>query len=737
MIPRAWPGFVLVAAVLGALLLTQAATYQDPAFLENWLLPLLAADAVIILVAGAALVAAVRRMWLGWKRGAVGSRLALRLAGMFLAMALAPALTLYAVSVNSIFRGIESWFETPLGRSFERGLDFGRDVLGGEYARLENLARDFSSDSRLRRGAFPFWVDDIRLLHNLDEIAIFDREGRLLAGAAAAGDLEPGILETLRELRLYRGLSGEGAEKTIAVALRLPQDGDAHALLLSRRLPENLAAGLAEIERGKQNYDRLLTLRTGLRVSFLVALTLAVMMTLVAAGWLSLILGQRWSRPLSRLASAAAAVGRGDLTARLRAEGSGEVANLNRAFNQMVADLERARRSASERQAAVTEANVYLENLLASLTAGILAFRRDGRLSKFNDGAARILGGEDLARLQGSPLSDWAELAPKQAEAAKMVSAMLESGESESRLSDGKRVLVFRARRLPRDAGGGALVVLDDITRQIRAEREAAWEEASQRFAHEIRNPLTPIQLSAERMGRRLAGKLSDEDSRVLEQGVRVITDQVGAMREMVDRFRHYAEGGRRRDLVDLGKLVRDMALMHPHVECASADGAPLTVNGDAVALRQILHNLLTNAAQAAGGPGRTGRPNGPGGSGRPNGPGGSGRPDGPGGPGRTGGVGARIRIWAERDLESETARIVVEDNGGGIPPELLPRVFDPHVSGKASGAGIGLAVARSIAEEHAGRLTLENIPGGARAVFILPTSGARAGGGAQQQEAR
>ena len=689
---RAWPGFALVAAVLGALLLTQAATYQDSAFLEDWLLPLLAADAVIILVALGALIVAARKMWLGWRRGAAGSRLALRLAGMFLAMALAPALTLYAVSVNSIFRGIESWFETPLGRSFERGLEFGRDVLGGEYARLEDLARDFSADSRMRRGAFPFWVDDIRLLHNLDEIAIFDRQGRLLAGSAAAGGLDPGILEDLHERRLYRGLSGEDAEKTIAVVARLPQGGDSYALLLSRRLPENLAAGLAEIERGKRNYDRLLTLRDGLRVSFLVALTLAVMMTLVAAGWLSLILGQRWSRPLSRLAAAAAAVGRGDLTARLRAEGGDEVAKLNRAFNQMVTDLDRARRAAAERQTAVSEANVYLENLLASLTAGILAFQRDGRLSRHNDGAARILGGDDLMKLQGSPLSEWAKLAPRQEAAANMIVAMLESGETESRLQDGDRVLVFRLRLLPEDAGGGALVVLDDITRQIRAEREAAWEEASQRFAHEIRNPLTPIQLSAERMGRKLSGKLSAEDSRVLDQGVRVITDQVGAMQEMVDRFRHYAEGGRRQDKVDLADLARDMATMHPHVRCEAPES--LIVSGDAVALRQVLHNLLANAVRAAGGAERAA--------------------DEP----------PRVRIFAGRDADGQSVRIVVEDNGGGVPPDLLPRVFDPHVSGgKSGGAGIGLAVARSIVEEHEGRLSLENIPGGARAVFILPAA--------------
>ena len=701
---RVWPGFALVVAVLAALLLTQAATYQDSDFLENWLLPLLAADAVIILVAVAALAVAGRKMWVGWKRGAVGSRLALRLAGMFLAMALAPALTLYVVSVNSIFRGIESWFETPLGRSFERGLDFGRDVLGGEYSRLENLARDFSADTRLRRGAFPFWVDDIRLLHNLEDIGIYDDEGAPLAGTAAEG-LESGIMEELREQRLHRGLSGEGAEKTIAVAMRLPQGGDAYALMLSRRLPETLAAGLAEIELGKRNYDRLLTLRNGLRVSFLVALTLAVMMTLVAAGWLSLILGQRWSRPLSRLAAAAAAVGRGDLTARLRAEGGDEVAKLNRAFNQMVADLDRARRAAAERQTAVTEANVYLENLLASLTAGILAFQRDGTLSRYNDGAARILGEvgavADMKALQGRAPSEWGGVAPRLSSAAKIVSALLGSGETEARLQEGGRVLVFRVRRLPQDAGGGALVVLDDITRQIRAEREAAWEEASQRFAHEIRNPLTPIQLSAERMGRKLSGKLSEEDSRVLEQAVRVITDQVGAMREMVDRFRHYAEGGRRRDRVDLAELARDMATMHPHVECVAP--ATLAVTGDAVALRQVLHNLLANASRAAG---EAERP--------------------------------WIRISAEAGEGGREARIVVEDNGGGVPPDLLPRVFDPHVSGgKSKGAGIGLAVARSIAEEHEGKLILENAPKGARAVFTLPATPEGEGDNDSEQETR
>ena len=490
------PVIILTALAFLALVLTQAATFQSPNLAEGWFVPLLIADGILILVILIAVVLMAYRIGAAWRRGAPGGRLALRLGGVLLAVALLPSVLLYGISAAGIFRSIDSWFATPLGRAFEQGEAFGKSVLEGEFASLETVARDMANNLRGRDG-LPFWVEDFRLFHQLDGVALYDGEGRALAtsGEEADGRLSGIALAKLRTEPAHRDLTASG----IAVVLRMPPGAGVYAVRLVRPLPPDLLAGLREVALGQREYNNLLAVRRGLRLSFFLTLTLAFFMILLAAAAAALWLGRRLSHPLVKMAEATAAVGHGDFSRRLPESGSDEIARLNRAFNAMVGDLGQSRRKLDKRRAALTKANLYLENLLASLTSGVLVFDDSGKLARANAGASRLLQ-TDMKKLSGKYVCGNSALA-----AINESVAAADFDAQERRLAGpGNSTLVARTRRLAPKAGGTVLVVVDDITRQMQEEREAAWEEASRRFAHEIKNPLTPIRLARKDWGANL-----------------------------------------------------------------------------------------------------------------------------------------------------------------------------------------------------------------------------------------
>ncbi|MGI9337485.1 MAG: ATP-binding protein [Gammaproteobacteria bacterium] len=673
------PVIILTALALVALVLTQAATFQSP-HLAEWFVPLLAADGVLILIIFAAVCAMALRIAADWRKNAPGGRLALRLGGVLLAVALLPSVLLYGVSTAGIFRSIDSWFATPLGRAFEQGEAFGKSVLEGEFAGLETVARDMAGNLG-GRDSLPFWVEDFRLFHQLDGVALYDNSGRALA-TSGKGEQErlSGIaLEALQAETSHRDLTGGG----IAVVLRLPSGAGAYAVRLVRPLPAELLAGLREVELGQREYNNLLAVRRGLRLSFLITLTLAFFMILLAAAAAALWLGRRLAHPLVTMADATAAVGHGDFSRRLPESGSDEIARLNRAFNAMVDDLADSRRTLDERQAALTKANLYLENLLASLTSGVLVFDDSGKLARANDGASRLLQ-TDMRKFIGAKIRGNAAIA-----AINETIAAADYEVQERRIAGpADATLVARTRRLPPEAGGAALVVIVDITRQMREEREAAWEEASRRFAHEIKNPLTPIRLAAERLGRKLAAKLPTAEKETLARLVTTIVNQVDAMRQMVDSFRD--TGGEQKLLpepVDLASLVREVARLYERADLRLILDLPnetRPVAATPLALRQVLHNLLSNADAAVS---RMDKPH----------------------------------IHVSAVFLADAAVLTVTDNGGGLPEEVAGKIFEPYVTTKPGGTGLGLSEARKALTSMNGSITVKNHNKGARAQIRLP----------------
>ena len=678
---------------LVALVVTHASTYQSSEFFQGWFIWVLYLDIGLIVLMTATVVYIAARLIRSWRRGEKGARLSLRLTLLFWTMSLLPTLALYGVSTAGVFRGIESWFETPLDRAFEKGIEFGQNVLGGEFARLEFVARDIANGVDGRGSTLPFWVDDLRLLHRLDGVYLYDNNGILLFSSGRANEnerLSPTVLRQIENDGLSLNLKEDGKERHIEAIMPLLGSRVAHALKVSRHLPADITQGLDEIELGRNQYKKLLVLRKGLRLSFTLTLTLSLALILLFVSWLSLRLGRRLTNPLVQLSTAAAAIGGGDFSGRLRSDHDiKEIADINNSFNSMVGDLQQSRNEVQRRQENLREANAYLENLLASLTAGVLTFTAAGGLSHSNASADKLFQVE-LKKLVGSDKSALAEL-PLLSEVVALMRRREQSSddsvEGRVRGFDGETLLI-RVVSLPAVAGGGTLVMADDITRQIRAEREATWVEASRRFVHEIKNPLTPVQLAAERLGIKLKDKLDKEHAEMLERLVNTIVNQVGAMRQMVDSFRDYADNRRfTAKQTNFNTLLREVLGLYAErriqFDTKLEDDLP-PIGGDPLSLRQVLHNLLGNAVHAV-----------------------------------TAVAAPRIKISTRR--YGGWLRFSMEDNGGGADSDTLNKICEPYVTTKPQGTGLGLAVVKKTIDEHKGKLLIENGDDGLSIIILLP----------------
>ncbi len=455
-------------------------------------------------------------------------------------------------------------------------------------------------------------------------------------------------------------------------------------------MPESLAKSAEAVEAVYGDYRKLSLSRQGLKRSYIVTLTLALLMALFSAVALAFVLSDRISAPLSDLAQATQAVARGDFSRRTPVTSRDELGVLLESFNSMTRQLDEARQGVESNRRQLETAKARLENILANLSAGVLVFDRELRLSISNHGAAAILGAE-LGSLSGKALAEWSEF---ESFAKPVREAFAVNGERswqlELVLPGTGKTLLARGTPLP----SGYVLVFDDVTQLIQAQRATAWAEVARRLAHEIKNPLTPIQLSAERLEMKLADKLGAEDADTLKRGTQTIVNQVAALKAMVDDFRDYARlpapvlAG-----LDLNALAAEVLSMY---EASSvpirrnlASGLP-QVFADSSQIRQVLHNLIQNAQDALG---------------------------------AAGAPGSAIEVRTE--LVGGSVRLVVSDNGSGFPEELMARIFEPYVTTKPRGTGLGLAIVKKIVDEHHGEIAIENRPRqGASVSILLPVSG-------------
>jgi nitrogen fixation/metabolism regulation signal transduction histidine kinase len=492
-----------------------------------------------------------------------------------------------------------------------------------------------------------------------------------------------------------------------AVPLGMPLPGR-DQLLLQALYPvnERLGALADTVQSAYQQYGEKAYLRKPLKASFILTLTVVLLLSLLAAWYGAIFMAQRMVQPIQDLVAGTRAVAQGNLDTRLPLTSHDEMGYLIHSFNDMTKRLRKARQDQEAAQQAAEAERANLAVILARLSTGVVSLEPDLRLRTSNPAAEAILGVSLAGRL-GAAIDVLGEAETLARDFFEACRARLAAGESEWReqftfqTPAGRRVFMCACTPLPAegDVPAGYVLVFDEITAMLKAQREAAWGEVARRLAHEIKNPLTPIRLSAERMRHKLMPSMNEKDAQMLDRGTETIVQQVEAMKEMVNAFSEYARAPRfemtRFDLNDVVTEVTELYRAHDHARrvrlLVSLDHELEPMVADRGRLRQLMHNLLTNAVEAL--------------------------------EGRADGTIVVTTGHAER-AGNAIAQITVEDNGPGIQRELLGQVFDPYVTTKSKGTGLGLAIVRKIVEEHGGHIEAENrAEGGARIRIDLPLS--------------
>ena len=673
------------------------------------------------------------RMVLRLRRGKFGSRLLLKLAGIFAIVGLLPGLVIYTVSWQFASRSIESWFDVRVAGALDAGLALGRSTL-------ESLQSDLAAKAEVAAARLaeppgvigPLALERVREQFGALEVSVVASSGQPLvsavasgtgaAGAAGAGGLgsrerpPPALLRQARSggpASQIEGLEDDAAGARIRLLVPVPSNAislnaaEARYLHVVQPLPRALTSNALAVQAAYSEYQQRALARDALRRMYIGTLTLALVLAVFGAVLLAVVLGNQLTRPLILLAEGVREVAAGNLSARPVFASSDELGGLTRSFADMTQQVADARTQVQRGVDQLESARTRLQTILDNLSAGVILFTREGLIDTVNPGATRILR-QPLQAYAGRPMQEVPELAALADAVTQRFQNLVagsEPGEREQwqdsfelRASQpGAITLLARGAMLPGDA---RLLVFDDITEVVSAQRAQAWAEVARRLAHEIKNPLTPIQLSAERLQHKLASKLEGADQVMLVRGVGVIVDQVEAMKQLVNEFRDYARlPSAQLHPLALNGLALDVASLYGQAQeqgqLTLSLGADLPdILGDAAQLRQVIHNLVQNALDAV--------------SSRE-------APQ---------VVLATEAVRGEADGAVTAVRLSVVDNGPGFDEQVLRRAFEPYVTTKPRGTGLGLAVVKKIADEHRARVRLRNRHEGD--VPDAPVTGAR-----------
>src|SRR5262252_8298904 len=561
------------------------------------------------------------RLSRNFKAGVFGSRLAARLVLLFALVAVLPGALLYGVSVQFLGKSIESWFDVRVDRALEGGLNLGRSALDYLLKDTANKASQIAVTlgetapgsllSRLNRAAEQAGVYEATLFSSTGNVIAVAGVG----GSTAAPETPPA--QALRRARLQQTFSAveQRADGGIVLRVVTPVNSDDRleplkVLQLIEPVPKPLAQEVEKVQAGARDYQEISFSRASLKRLYAVTLTLTLLLALTSALGLAVVLSERFSAPLGLLAEGTRAVAQGDFTRRQPVTSRDELGVLTESFNTMTAQLAEAQQKTEESRRATETTRAYLESILGNLSAGVLAFDDGYRLRTANASAAVILH-QPFAQLTGTALSEWGRKLPALAPFAELVANGFQGSrdahwqrQAELSVANLMRTLLMRGSRLPVTPSAGYVVVFDDVTELAQAQRDAAWGEVVRRLAHEIKNPLTPIQLSAERLELKLAANLDGSGRETLTRGTQTIIAQVAAMKHMVDDFAVYARQPRPGTMqsVDVGALLQDVLALYenlrPHI-ALRLPSEPLVVLGEPTRLRQVFHNLLQNAIDA------------------------------------------------------------------------------------------------------------------------------------------
>ncbi len=699
-------GLLLLALLVALHLMSSAVQNSDAlsrAFVPLLLVVLLGLFALVVMVGFN-----VARLVSQRRRGAPGSRLTARIVLLFALISLLPVGVVYYYSLGFLLRGIDSWFDVEIDSAMEDALALNQASLDLNQRVLLKYSQQLLAGIEDRSAtALTLTLDELRRQAGALELTVFEPSGQVM-GTAIDDPTQlvpdhPGR-EVMQGVRMgvdYVAL--EPARDEQLVVRVVVNDPRARRMMMQAIFPTSARIDelASRLESAYNRYTELSYLRRSLKFSFSLTLSLVLVFGLLAALLAAFGTAQRLVRPVADIARGTRAVADGDYEQRLPLPSQDdELAFLVASFNAMTRRIGQARDQAARSQRVAEEQRAYLETVLGRLSSGVIALGTELRLVTVNPAARHILRlpeyqdtGLDLGALERA----YPRLAPLAESVRRHIVVASDWREEVTLLGgDGRQVLMCRGSPLPAavdaGAGSGYVVVFDDITTLIRAQREAAWGEVARRLAHEIKNPLTPIQLSAERLRHKLLAKLPEAEARVVDRATHTIGQQVEAMKAMVNDFASYARSPEMQDEpFNVDALVNEVLELYKgaKVQIDAELGAPdAKVRGDSKRLRQVIHNLLKNAIEALGG-----------------------------------GHDGRIRLSTHYAFSDETPaiEIAIEDNGGGIDPSLIDRLFEPYVTSKVKGTGLGLAIVKKIIEEHGGIITAENAAHGARFTARLP----------------
>ena len=731
---KAWrkkilPAFVgLIGAFALLLLIMLSVASSNTDFFDRYFIWLYAANVVIgvcltLVILTLVIVIAVR-----WHRGHFGTRLIAKLAMIFALVGVVPGLILYGVSLQFVSKSIETWFDVQVESALNSGLELGRVTLRvaqeeilaeGNYVAEQVVAAPPGSSTEQVATA----VMKIRNQFGIQELTLFSIQRNLIFTSEVKPNkyLPPPSADVITEAFKKKGVTSidqvelDGGQKTYRVRAIVPvvrkksiqskantsKDlDDRYFLQLVRYIPIPLAKNIQAVESAYSDYQEKSLGRSGLRKMFVGTLTLTLFFALFVAVILALLLGRQLARPLLMLLKGTQAVAKGDLSPKPELDTGDELGMLTRQFNVMTRQLADTRTSLQESKA-------FLEKVLGSLTAGVCIFDKHYNVVSSNAGADRIFA-QDLTLLDGKPLSENPALAEFE-EAIKEGFATMKltvadnglgsanSGAQKSAPIWQKQIqlhttsdyenelgvtLFVRGTQLTEDL---RMVVFDDITDVVSAQRSIAWSEVARRLAHEIKNPLTPIQLSAERLQHKLAGKLSPEQEEMINRSTETIIGQVQAMKEMVNDFRDFAKTPTPQlKPVSINTLTSEILGLYEGSPLeARLDPSCPNIMGDSTQLRQVIHNLLQNAQDST-----------------------------LEGNHRTEPVEVKTELVSygeQNGMTQKAVRLTISDHGVGFPAKILARAFEPYVTTKSKGTGLGLAVVKKIIDDHGAKIEIRN----------------------------
>jgi nitrogen fixation/metabolism regulation signal transduction histidine kinase len=640
------------------------------------------------------------------KRKVFGARLSLRLTMFFIGIAIIPGTLVYAVSVDFLGKSIESWFDVRVEKALEGGLNLGKIELDNSLKVLSKKTQFIALLLAEKPPAqYPLELPHLLEKDTHQEAAIFSLTGLTLASTnehSAVKTISPSneilaeVINTGRYEVIDTAASKELTLRVLALIKRNEQD--LYILQFTQPVAKQTQLDAETVQSVYRDYQALVLSRLGLKRLYGITLTLSLLVVLLTAVSAAFFISEKLSSSLETLADGTRAVAQGDFTAQYPIRSSDELGALTGMFNQMTRQLSEAKLASELQQHQVESAKGYLESVLTHLSSGVIGLDDEFRVRSVNTSAAHILA-VPLGELQNTTLAKLAEkfaLLHSFCRTIKDTFAEMPNTEWQrqiQRLSkQGNQILLIRGTQLPQASGGGYVVVFDDISHLLQAERQAAWGEVARRLAHEIKNPLTPIQLSAERLQHKLAAKLEGADADFLRRATLTIVNQVGAMKNMVGDFANYARGPVLKLVpLDLHELIHEILSLYEAnavTICLDLQAHNIMVNGDATRLRQVLHNLLQNAQDVLQD------------------------------------VAVPLITISTSNFGDQIV-LRISDNGVGFSPDILAKAFEPYMTTKTKGTGLGLAIVKKIVEEHNGHIDIDNgAYGGATITVYLPVEG-------------